>query len=122
MKAVRGLKIEDVVVGAGTVADRGHIVSFEWRGWLNRGDEFGHGTDSVQIGKRVIIAGLEYGLIGMRVGGIRKLRISPHLAYRDQAVPGVPPNAILYFEVKLLNVEQSGDHMSSSGDAQVADN
>ena len=45
----------------------------------------------------------------MRVGGIRELRVSPHLAYRDQSVPGIPPNSVLHFEVKLLDVQGSGD-------------
>ena len=40
----------------------------------------------------------------MRVGGVRRLRASPHLGYRDQAVPGVPADAVLNFEVKLLGV------------------
>ncbi len=41
----------------------------------------------------------------MRVGGVRKLRIGPHLAYRDVGIPGViPPNAVLMFEVELLAI------------------
>jgi FKBP-type peptidyl-prolyl cis-trans isomerase len=52
-----------------------------------------------------VIAGLERGLEGMRIGGIRKLRVSPHLAYRDTGVPGVvPPNAVLMFEIELLSI------------------
>jgi FKBP-type peptidyl-prolyl cis-trans isomerase len=52
-----------------------------------------------------VIAGLERGLEGMRIGGVRKLRVSPHLAYRDTGVPGVvPPNAVFIFEIELLSI------------------
>jgi FKBP-type peptidyl-prolyl cis-trans isomerase len=46
-----------------------------------------------------VVAGLELG-----VGGTRRLRVSPHLGYRGQAVPGVPANAVLNFEVELLRL------------------
>ena len=41
--------------------------------------------------------------------GTRRIRVSPHLAYRDQAVPGIPANAVLQFEVQLLNVTGPAD-------------
>jgi FKBP-type peptidyl-prolyl cis-trans isomerase len=99
-----GLKIEDVAVGSGEIAERGKIVSIRWRGTLNRGDEFGAGEESFRVGKRDVIAGLETGVVGMRVGGVRRIRISPHLAYRDKGVPGIPAGAVLNFEIELLSV------------------
>src|SRR4051812_25208828 len=95
-----GLKVEVLTVGTGTVAGRGDVVTIRWRGRLNRGEEFGSGTSTFTVGRREVIAGLERGVVGMRVGGARRLRVSPHLGYRDQAVPGVPPNAVLEFEVE----------------------
>jgi FKBP-type peptidyl-prolyl cis-trans isomerase len=100
------LKVEDTAVGTGAVAERGSTVLVRWRGTLNRGDEFGASESSFRIGERRVIAGLELGVVGMRVGGSRRLRVSPHLGYRDQAVPGVPPNAVLNFEVELLDVRE----------------
>ena len=59
-----------------------------------------------------MFAGLFYGIEGMRVGGTRRLRIAPHLAYRESGVPGViPPNALLIVEIEILSertVEQPG--------------
>ena len=107
MRPTSGLKIEEVAVGAGAVAEPGATVAIEWRGWLNRGDEFGSGSVSFRVGQRRLIAGLERGIIGMRVGGVRRLRGSPHLGYRDRAVPGVPANAVLIFEVELLSVQET---------------
>ena len=49
---------------------------------------------SFRIGEREVIAGLEYGVEGMRVGGRRRIRVPPHLGYREAGVPGkIPSNA-----------------------------
>ena len=99
-----GIDVEDVAVGGGLAAERGQIVTVRWRGTLNRGDSFGSGEVSFRVGGREVVAGLSRGVLGMRVGGVRRLRVSPHLGYRDQPVPGIPANAVLNFEVELLHV------------------
>jgi peptidylprolyl isomerase len=104
-----GIDIEEVTIGSGPVVERGQLVSIRWRGTLNRGDSFGEGEVSFKAGGREVVAGLSSGVIGMRVGGVRRLRVSPHLGYRDQAVPGVPANAVLNFEVEMLRVGGAGD-------------
>jgi FKBP-type peptidyl-prolyl cis-trans isomerase len=56
-----------------------------------------------------MFAGLFYGVEGMRVGRTRRLRIAPHLAYRETGVPGViPPNALVIVEVEVLSVGGTG--------------
>jgi FKBP-type peptidyl-prolyl cis-trans isomerase len=104
IRIASGIRGEVVRIGTGAVAKRGCVVTIRFQCTLNRGEIVRASIDSFQIGKREVIAGLERGVIGMRVGGIRKLRISPHLAYRDQAVTGIPPNAVLDFEVELLDL------------------
>ena len=57
----------------------------------------------VRVDRVSLIAGLFKGIQGMRVGGTRKLRIAPHLAYGERGVPGtIPPNARLIVEVAVL--------------------
>jgi FKBP-type peptidyl-prolyl cis-trans isomerase (trigger factor) len=57
------------------------------------------------IGQREVIAGIERSLIGMKTGGYRKVRVSPHLAYREKGLPGViPPNALLEVEIWLREI------------------
>lgn len=57
---------------------------------------------TITLGCREIIAGVEHALLGMKVGGYRKVRISPHLAYRENGLPGlVPSNAVLVAEIWL---------------------
>lgn len=77
-----------------------------YRGALHRGDVFEPGvTVTFTLGARRVIAGLERGVEGMRVGGRRRLRIAPHLAWRERGVPGrVPPNALVVLEVELLEI------------------
>ena len=45
----------------------------------------------VRVDRVFLVAGLFYGIQGMRVGGTRTLRIAPHLAYGEEGVPGVVP-------------------------------
>jgi FKBP-type peptidyl-prolyl cis-trans isomerase len=57
------------------------------------------------LGTREAIAGVEYSLMGMRKGGYRKVRVSPHMAFRDKGLPGlVPPNAVLVIELWLREI------------------
>jgi FKBP-type peptidyl-prolyl cis-trans isomerase len=57
----------------------------------------------VRIDRRSLISGLFYGVEGMRVGGMRRLEIAPHLAYGAAGVPGtIPANAMLTAEVTIL--------------------
>jgi len=44
-------------------------------------------------------------VLGMKVGGERKLVIPPALAYGDQATGQIPPNSTLTFDIKLLSVQ-----------------
>jgi FKBP-type peptidyl-prolyl cis-trans isomerase len=102
-----GVEYEDLKLGDGPVAARGAKVEVRYSLFLNRGDPVQKDQHyAFRVGKRRAIPGLEYGVEGMRVGGERRLRVSPHLAYRDQAIPGVVPvRAVLEFHVTLLKVE-----------------
>ncbi|MEM7165857.1 MAG: FKBP-type peptidyl-prolyl cis-trans isomerase [Planctomycetota bacterium] len=101
-----GISYEDVLVGDGPVVDRGSVVEIRYDLFLNRGDPIqSHEHVSFWLGDRETIAGLRYGVEGMRKGGRRLITVSPHLAYGDRGVPGsIPSNAALKFEVTLLKV------------------
>ena len=61
---------------------------------------------TIVLGRREAMAGVEQALMGMKVGSYRKVRISPHWAYRDKGIPDlIPPDAVLIVEVWLRGVE-----------------
>ena len=57
------------------------------------------------LGAGQVIKGWEQGILGMKVGGRRKLTIPPELAYGNNAVGAIPANSTLIFDVKLLDVK-----------------
>jgi len=105
-----GLKYAELEVGAGTEVKTGMLVLVDYEGRLANGEKFDSSYDrrepfSFKIGAGQVIQGWEEGVIGMKVGGKRKLVIPPDLAYGEAgAPPRIPPNATLTFEVKVLKV------------------
>jgi peptidylprolyl isomerase len=105
------MKVVEMTLGTGALVERGTVVTIHYRAFLRRGEQCRSSFDEsrplrVYLGRREVIAGLERGLRGMRVGGRRRLVISPHLAYGKRGVPGIiPPNAVLILEVELLDVQ-----------------
>lgn len=111
VKTVSGLEYLDVKVGTGAVATPGKSVSVHYTGWLLNGTKFDSSVDRGQpfqfpLGAGRVIRGWDEGVAGMKVGGVRKLRIPANLAYGDRGAGGViPPGATLLFEVELLGVQ-----------------
>jgi len=101
-----GVRYEELEPGLGEVARKGATVTVKYSIALNRGEVVeDERVASFKLGERRVIAGLEYGVEGMRVGGRRRLRVGPRLAYREGGVPGkIPSNAVLDIDLVLLNV------------------
>lgn len=105
------LKIEDLVVGTGVEAVTGKKVTVHYTGTLTDGAKFDSSLDrgmpfTFSLGADEVIKGWDQGIVGMKVGGKRKLTIPPSLGYGEAgAGDSIPPNATLIFEVELLKVE-----------------
>lgn len=104
------LQVEDLVIGTGAEAVNGREIVVHYTGTLTDGKKFDSSLDRQQpfkfvLGAGQVIAGWDQGVLGMKVGGKRKLIIPPELGYGVQgAPPNIPPNATLIFEVELLEV------------------
>jgi peptidylprolyl isomerase len=105
-----GLRYTDEVVGTGDQPTKGKKVRVHYTGTLTDGKKFDSSRDRGQpfeftIGVGQVIRGWDEGVMSMRVGGRRTLRIPPDLGYGSRGAGNViPPNAELIFEVELLDV------------------
>ncbi len=129
MKDISGLTFLEEIEGVGEAASKGDRAVYNLRAFLNKGEEVSFNevierenwppemlsemdgqiliNHTSVLGKRQAIAAIEYSLFGMKVGGYRKVKASPHLAYREQGIPGkIPANAILILEIWLRQLSR----------------
>lgn len=110
-KTADGLEYWDIKVGTGAVAQTGQTAMVHYTGWFTTGKKFDSSVgkapfEVTPLGTAPVIKGWNEGIIGMKVGGRRQLRIPPDLAYGADGYPGViPPNSTLIFDVQLLSVK-----------------
>ena len=116
-----GIKILSERDGSGEEIKRQNTYLLKLRFWLNKGDpvkwkspwglidraslsDDGETlTTDLRVDRESMFNGLFYGVQGMRVGGVRKLKISPHLAYGESGMEGIiPSNAVIIVEVSVL--------------------
>ncbi len=109
IKLADGLEMQDVVVGSGAEAKNGDTISAHYIGTLSDGKKFDSSYDrgepfSFVLGNGAVIQGWDLGLVGMNVGGKRKLIIPPDLGYGDRNIGEglIPPNSTLFFDVELI--------------------
>ena len=104
----------DVTVGTGATANAGNALRVSYTGWLydaaktnGKGTQFDtSGSFSFVLGAGNVIKGWDQGVVGMKVGGTRRLTIPPELAYGSAgSPPTIPGNASLVFDVNLLSVQ-----------------
>lgn len=107
------LKMEDLVEGDGQALELGDTITVNYKLTLADGtpvpgnDTFASGqpaTFTFQLGS--LIEGWTTGLVGMQVGGTRRLEVPSALGYREAGSPPyIPGNAGLIFEVELLDIQ-----------------
>ncbi len=114
-----GLGVFDRVVGDGPSPDPTDSVLVHYTGFLTDGCIFD--TSRTRTGPspftiEQLITGFAQGITGMNVGGSRRIKIPPDLAYQDFGIPGrIPPNATIIFEVELVEID-TGDADGSPED------
>jgi len=122
-----GIKIIADTPGQGAPVERQHIYQIRLKMWLNKGEpiRWKHPWGMIdrarleddgetlytdlRIDRENLFAGLFQGIDGMRIGGTRKLKISPHLAYGETGIPGkVPAQAMIIAEIEFIEERKWG--------------
>ena len=103
------ISTQDLTVGIGPVVKAGDVISIQYIGTLTDGTKFDSSYDRNQplvftVGTNQVILGMDQGVIGMQVGGKRKIIIPPSLGYGDQPVGPIPINSTLVFQVELVKI------------------
>jgi FKBP-type peptidyl-prolyl cis-trans isomerase FkpA len=108
-KTSDGLYYQDSVAGTGATALSGNQVSVTYTGYLTNGSAFGTNVGGTlltfSVGEGQVIAGFDEGVLGMKVGGTRKLVIPPSLGYGTIAAGAIPGNSILVFTITLVSIQ-----------------
>ena len=110
-KSDNELKAEIIREGSGQQAKTGDVAVVHYEGYLENGTKFDSSRDKEQpfkfsLGAGQVIQGWDLGVVGMKIGEVRKLYIPSSLAYGEQGAGNIiPPNANLIFEIELLDLE-----------------
>ena len=106
-----GLQIEDIKIGEGNEVKKFDIVTVNYTGTLEDGTKFdsslnpGRTPFRFTVGAGQVIKGWDEGLMGMKVGGKRKLTIPPELGYGSRDNGPIPARSTLIFDIDLLGIE-----------------
>jgi FKBP-type peptidyl-prolyl cis-trans isomerase FkpA len=116
--AANAFEILELAPGEGAPIASGQQAVVQYTGWLyavsapdKKGKKFDSSRDGGQpfrfvVGAGQVIKGWDRGVLGMKVGGRRRLIIPSDLAYGDSGAGGViPPGATLVFDVDLVGIE-----------------
>lgn len=104
-----GLYVEVLQEGSGATAAPGDTVQVHYTGWLANGSTFDSSRErgepaTFPLSQGGLIAGWLQGVSGMQEGGRRLLVLPPELGYGEQGSGPIPPNAVLVFDIELLEV------------------
>ncbi|KXX80146.1 hypothetical protein MMYC01_204317 [Madurella mycetomatis] len=117
VKVVQGVTVDDRKIGSGRTVKSGDKVGMRYIGKLQNGKVFDSNKKGApftfKIGKGEVIKGWDIGIMGMSVGGERRLTIPSHLGYGSRSMPGIPANSTLIFDVKLVEINPSKAAKSS---------
>lgn len=106
---IGALRLADVKEGQGDPIKEGETAVVHYTGYLVNGTVFDSSRDKpnpfrFKLATGSVIKGWDQGVLGMKVGGVRKLIIPPDLGYGAASVGAIPPNSTLVFEVELVQI------------------
>ncbi len=110
-KTESGLRYQFIQKGNGKQAEKGKTVSVHYSGQLENGRIFDNSYSRKKpiefpLGRGMVIEGWDEGIALLHVGDKARFVIPPHLGYGSAGAGGViPPNAVLIFDVELMDVK-----------------
>jgi peptidylprolyl isomerase len=95
--------------GSGPAVKNGDLISVHYEGKLLSGKKFDSSRDRKQtfnftVGKGEVVPGFDKGVVGMKKGGVRLVRIPPMAAYGAQPNGAIPANSVLLFEIEVIKI------------------
>ncbi|XP_050302166.1 46 kDa FK506-binding nuclear protein-like [Anthonomus grandis grandis] len=106
-----GVTVEDVSEGNGPQAKAGQFVTVYYEGRLAKNNKMFDSTSKgpgfrFRLGGGEVIKAWDVGVVGMKVGGVRKIVCPPQTAYGAKgSPPAIPPNSTLVFTVTLKKIK-----------------
>lgn len=109
-QAESSFRITDITLGTGAEAMPNSAVSVDYVLTLADGKKIDSSYDRGEplpftLGTGAVIAGFDKGVVGMKVGGKRRVVIPPDMGYGSRGVGPIPPDSILFFDVELVSVK-----------------
>ncbi len=113
-KTAQNALFGDIKVGTGNEVKAGSKVAIYYKGWLTNGtlfDQSRAGSDGklqpliFTVGNHEVVVGMEQDMVGMKVGGVRRMIIPPAAGYGANAQGPIPANSVMVFDVELLDMQ-----------------
>jgi peptidylprolyl isomerase len=103
VKLGSGVLYRDLATGTGPELAEGDSVVVHYQGWLPNGVLVDSALAGIRVGAGDALPGIDAALPGMKVGGIRKLVLSPGLAFGAEGASGIPPGSVLVYDLEVRN-------------------
>jgi FKBP-type peptidyl-prolyl cis-trans isomerase len=116
MRFPKGIRVKDLKRGAGEIATKGRIAALHYDCYLPRGEKCNTSRDThyplqFEVGQRNTFPAIDYGVVGMAVGGVRSIRVSSQLTYYERKQnPNLPENVALRYEIELFRISDQWDN------------
>ncbi len=116
-----GMRVKDLRVGAGPIAAKGKYAQIQFDCFLPRGERLATSRErpdpvEFEIGRRRVSLAVDLGVVGMAVGGIRQVTVSPQLTHvEQQTFPDLPANVALRYEIELVGLSDTRNSSPPEG-------
>lgn len=113
MKPPRSLKINDIEIGTGRACVPGDTALVHFVIRRPKGDVLSSCSEKrpseIDVGRRDYHVAIEYGLLGMQVGGRRSVVVPPILVGYLHTQFGLPPGSMVVIELHLIDLPRKWD-------------